>query len=48
MRGFGKYEGRWKKRIEGYRKGMYGMDHLVWDWEKWRTLLHVVAEFYIS
>ena len=48
MRRFGKFESRWKERTEGYRIGMCGLDHLDWDWDKWRTLLHVVTEFSIT
>jgi hypothetical protein len=45
MRGFGKFESRCKERTKVYRMGMCGADHLAWDWDKWRTLLHVVTEF---
>jgi hypothetical protein len=45
MRGFGKFENSWKERTEGYRMGIYGLDHLTSDWDKCRTLLHVVTEF---
>jgi hypothetical protein len=45
MRGFGKFESRWKERTEGYRIGICGLDHPAWDWDKWRTLLHVVTKF---
>jgi len=38
MRGFGKFESRWKERTEWYRMRMCGLDHLAWDWDKRRTL----------
>jgi len=38
MKGFGKFESRWKERTEGYRMEMSGLDDLAWDWDKRRTL----------